>query len=230
MKLFKYGIVLKRITRQDIELVRLYRNAEEIQRFMHYREHITRKMQKKWFKQIDNIYNFYYLVYYYGEPIGLFNEKNINWEERTSETGLMLWDARYVDTQVPLMISLMLSEVGFYVMQGKRSYVEVLSCNRKAAQYAINLGYRICEGQEGKELQRYELTRELFEQKGARLLDKLNCIYKSTNKFSMLLEPNDYKKGIAQHLENVIKDSPFPIERKEDVQGVWFSFAEENKI
>jgi hypothetical protein len=224
MKLFKYGIVLKRITKHDIELVREYRNAEQIKQFMHYREHITRKMQKKWFRSIDNIYNFYYLVNYCGEPIGLFNEKNINWEERTSETGLMIWDMRYIDTQVPLMISLMLSEVGFYVLRGKKTYVSVLQENKKAAQYVLSLGYRLCEGEEDKELQRYELTPELFEQKGAKLLAKLNHVYKDSNRLYLLLEDHDYKSGIAQHLVDVLADSPVILDCREDAQGVWFSF------
>jgi hypothetical protein len=42
----------------------------------------------------------------------------------------------------------------------------------------------------------------------------------------MLLEPHDYKTGIAQHLEKILENSPFRIEKKEDEQGVWFYFPE----
>jgi RimJ/RimL family protein N-acetyltransferase len=224
MKLFKYGIVLKRITKDDIELVRRCRNSEGIHQFMHYRGHITKKMQKRWFKSIDNIYNFFYLVYYCGEPIGMFNEKNINWEEHSSETGLIIWDERYIDTQVPLMISLLLSEVGFYIFHGEKAIIRILQDNKKAIQYALSFGYRLCEGEQDKELQKYELTKERFEQIGVRLLKAMNSLYKSSNTLYLLLEPNDYKIGIAQHLEKIISNELINAKRKEDDQGVWYCY------
>jgi hypothetical protein len=225
MKLFKYEIMLKRITADDIELVRRWRNSDCVSKHMHFRGIISKEQQKRWFRSIDNINNFYYLIYYKEEPIGLYNDKNINWDERTSETGLFIWDDRYIDTHIPLMASLILSEMGFYIFEGKKSYVSVMESNKKSRDYTLNFGYKLCSGEEGKELQKYELTREQFEIKGERLIKAMNRLFPGKSVLHMLLEPDDYKNGIAQHLENILNNVPFKVQRKEDEHGVWYSYG-----
>lgn len=224
MKLFKYGLVLKRIGPEDIELVREKRNSQHIREAMYYRDYITEEEQKAWFIRINNINNFYYLIIYRDEAIGLFNEKNINWEERTSETGLFIWDERYLDTHIPLMASLMLSEMGFYVFGGKASYVSVLRDNHKALSYIRSFGYVRCEGQEENELQRFVLTREAFEAGGSRLLRAMERLYPSEKVLAMLLEPKDYENGTGQALEDAFGRSVLKVRRAEDERGKWFYY------
>jgi UDP-4-amino-4,6-dideoxy-N-acetyl-beta-L-altrosamine N-acetyltransferase len=224
MKLYKYDVVLKRIIEDDIELVRNWRNSVCIRQYMQFREHITKKQQKQWFNSINNINNFYYLIYYKDEPIGLFNEKNIDWKERTSETGLFIWDERYIDTHIPLMASLMLSQMGFEVFEGKKSFVSVLKSNEKARNYVLNFGYTLLAGEENKDFQRFELTRENFEKKGGKLLKAMDRLHPDKSVLYMLLESNDYKIGIAQHLEKAFEAAPVKVNRKEDEKGIWYYY------
>ncbi|MDD3744697.1 MAG: hypothetical protein PHX54_13825, partial [Lentimicrobiaceae bacterium] len=90
MKLFRYGIVLERLTYNDIELVRGWRNADRVRLNMAYQKHIEPHEQIAWFKSINNAFNNYLIINYKGEKIGLLNDKNIHWEERTSESGLFI--------------------------------------------------------------------------------------------------------------------------------------------
>ena len=73
MKISKYGIDLVRLTEEDIEMLRQWRNSPQIQQFMEYREEITAEMQKKWFDSINNVNNFYFIIHFEGQKIGLIN-------------------------------------------------------------------------------------------------------------------------------------------------------------
>lgn len=211
MKFEKYGITLRRITNGDLELLRTWRNSEAIQRHMNYREHITKQMQNKWFHSIDNFSNFYYIIEYNDDKVGLFNEKDIDWENHTSETGLFIADQRYLDTQIPILASLCFSEIGFTVLRGERSYIRILKDNHKAIEYSLNFGYKLCEGQENLEHQKYVLTRESFLEKGGKLLIAANKVYKEKSTLLLYLEKHDYKSGLAQFVENKIDNSPVNI-------------------
>ncbi len=100
----KGNLSLIRLTENDIELVRRWRNCEEIQQFMEYRQHISPKMQLKWFRSVDNINNLYSIVRYKGEKIGLCNGKNIDWKKGSMEGGIFTWDKKYQNTPVPVII------------------------------------------------------------------------------------------------------------------------------
>ncbi|MEI6060482.1 MAG: GNAT family N-acetyltransferase [Bacteroidota bacterium] len=212
MKICKYGITLNRLRQEDLELVRQKRNSEEVSRFMEFREEITPEMQQKWFESINNFENFYYIIEYKGQKIGLLNDKNMDWKARTSESGLFLWDESYINTLVPVLASLCLLELGFYYLEWKTSFIHVLRDNPKAIEYVSSLGYTLAEGQENADNQLYYLTPEFFETKGKKIR-KAALAYKDEELY-MLLEPFDYESGIAQQIENYIADAGIYLYRK----------------
>ena len=124
-------------------MVRKYRNAAEVKNFMQFRKHITRRMQKKWFKSIDNDLNYYFIIIYEGKKIGLINIKNIIWDSETDipESGLFLWDWNYIDSPAPLLASIVLSEIGYGFLGGDKSKIKILKTNIKAIDFNKNLGY-----------------------------------------------------------------------------------------
>ncbi len=208
MRFVKYGITLRRIVEEDIELIRQWRNSKPIQQHMHFRDHITKQMQKKWFKSIDNINNFYYIIEYKGNKVGLFNEKNIDWNERTSETGLFIADEKFINSPIPILASLCLSEIGFNIIQGEKTFIHIIKNNYKAIEYSLAFGYVLTKNQEKEELQQYVLTKESFEKKGNKLLNAANKAYKNNSTLYLFLEKHDYQTGIAQFLEQLIERSP----------------------
>jgi len=58
----EYGVKLKPLTTNDLELIRRWRNDQKIARFMEFRDYITKDMQIKWFEKISNRHNYYYLT------------------------------------------------------------------------------------------------------------------------------------------------------------------------
>lgn len=215
MKICKYGITLNRLRQEDIEFVREKRNSEEVRRFMEFRKEITPEMQQEWFDSINNFENFYYIVEYKGVKIGLLNDKNMDWEARTSESGLFLWDDSYINTIVPVLASLCLLDVGFYYLDWNTSYIKVLRGNQQAIEYVSSLGYELSDNQENVENQVYFLTRKLFETKGKKIQQAARAFLDETSgEGYLLLEPFDYESGIAQKIENYFQESGIYLHRK----------------
>ena len=83
-----YGIILKRLTEDKIELVRHWRNHPKIQQYMEYKEYITEAMQRDWFNHINNDSNYYFVIQYKEKEIGLINIKDIDFTRWDSGTGV----------------------------------------------------------------------------------------------------------------------------------------------
>ena len=82
MKISNYDVSLELLTENKIEMVRQWRNDPKIQQYMEYRETITPEMQKKWFDKLNNGKdNFYFIIQYKGEDIGLINVKDIAYKK-----------------------------------------------------------------------------------------------------------------------------------------------------
>ncbi|KAF5068037.1 hypothetical protein DSECCO2_247370 [anaerobic digester metagenome] len=222
MKLFKYGITLERLKEADIELVRQWRNSDPVRLNMAYREIISPGQQLDWFRSVNNLENNYLMICYKGEKIGLLNDKNVDWEARTSESGLFLGRTEFYATYVPYLVSVAGIETTFYFLNWNKQFAHILRGNTRAISYNTQLGYRLCPGQEDAENQRYELTREGFEQTAGRIRKAVRRLAGDELKTALLLEPEDYQSGLALRYESLLAAYPLPLRRDEDAAGVWY--------
>lgn len=223
MKLFKYGITLERLKEADIELVRQWRNSDPVRLNMEYRQLISPEQQRAWFSTINNPENNYMLIHYKGEKIGLLNDKNIDWQARTSESGIFLGKPEYHSSYVPYLVSVAGIESTFCYLDWNRQYAHILKGNKNAIQFNLQLGYRLCEGQENEENQQYELTREWFEQTAGKIRKAVRRLAGNEHKVRFLLEPEDYLSGFAPKLEAQLKNSPYPLIRVETAEGTFYN-------
>ncbi len=222
MKLFKYGISLNRLKEGDIELVRKWRNSRKINQFMEYREEITPEMQKKWFKSVNNNENFYFIIEYKGEKIGLINTSKANYEEGHSEGGIFLWEDKYYESFVPVWASLLLLETSIFVLQAKRSYIKTLKDNERAKKLNTHLGYRLMPGQEDVNNQMYEMTRESFMNKAPKLIRAATVLAENDNKKHIIYFDNeDIDSGLADFMESKMDKSSIE-SIKESSDGRYF--------
>lgn len=158
-----YGIQLVQLSREDLELVRVKRNAGPIRARMQYREEITPEMQVKWFEQINNESNNFYVIVTNGEKVGLINGSEVDWEKRvTGNGGIFIWEEKYWDSVVPTAASILLTDLTFLVGL-ERVHIKVLRDNPKAIGYNTRLGFRLIEGQADEQNQVYELTEHDYE-------------------------------------------------------------------
>ncbi|MBK7214383.1 MAG: GNAT family N-acetyltransferase [Bacteroidales bacterium] len=216
----KYGLVLRRLQLEDIELVRQMRNSEAIRQVMQFREEISPEMQLKWFESVNNFENYYYIVEYEGRKVALINDKNMNWQERTSESGLFFWDKDLISTFIPILASLVLLDMGFYYLDWRISYVHVMRDNPAAIVYTKQIGYQLADGQENEENQLYFLTKENFEKQGRNIRRAARAFEDSKDSQGyLLLEPQDYQSGLAQRIEGYFRDASIVLEYTDIPEG-----------
>jgi RimJ/RimL family protein N-acetyltransferase len=213
MYLQKFGITLRRLQKNDIELVRQKRNSEDISRFMMYREHITQEMQLNWFNTINNTNNFYFIIEYLGEKIGLVNDKNIDWNKKTSEGGLFIWEERFRNSMIPLLVSVCIIEMAFYVLNWEKSEVVVLKSNKQAIDYNLSLGF-IIQNAADSNIIKMVLTRENYEVKAKKLTEAALILNQGNSDMILTLEPQDFNSGLAIFIENLLEKSPVRLEQK----------------
>jgi UDP-4-amino-4,6-dideoxy-N-acetyl-beta-L-altrosamine N-acetyltransferase len=200
MKWTRYGITLSRIKEDEIELVRRWRNDPIVSKNMIYRGYITEEQQKKWFQSINNNSNSYYIIIYRDEKIGLINNKNIVTKDKSSEAGIFIWNDTY--DFAPLLASVLLCEIGFYIMKGGDSYAKVLKKNKRAKEYNTIIGYDIIENKPRSRYIKIKLTKENFKARTEKLRKTIMVNTNSNGELSLELEKHDYKSGLAQLMEN----------------------------
>jgi UDP-4-amino-4,6-dideoxy-N-acetyl-beta-L-altrosamine N-acetyltransferase len=207
MRISKYGISLIRLIEADLELVRKWRNDDEIRKFMNFRDYITKEMQLKWFESINTSDNFYYVIQYEGEKIGLVNDKNIDWNEKIAEGGLFIWDKRYINSTIPMKISLLMLELAYTLLGWNKTIVKVRKDNPRALKYNESLGYIVVEHNENSDYYTMELEKtRFFEnfQKINRLVnpDSLN------EPIILTFESIDKTNGTMDIVQKIIDDAP----------------------
>lgn len=218
MRILKYGITLNRLKEEDLETVRQGRNSEVVKQYMQYREEITVEQHKNWFRSINNIYNFYFIIEHHGKKIGLINSKNVDWEKKCSEAGIFIWDEKYWETPIPILASLLLAEGGFDFFKHTRSYAEIVRTNERAVNFIQSLGYFPVETPETAGAQKFALDKNSFDRAVAKILPLISVFSENPNA-KIILEKNDCENGVAElilrlyHLLPVDEQKKFEITR-----------------
>ena len=109
-----YEVKLVLLTQDKIEMVRQWRTDPKISQYMDFRGEITKEMQEKWFSNLNNgIDNFYWLIVYKDEEIGLINIKDVDYQNKTGETGVFIYDDKYLNTDVAYRAHLVMFDFAF---------------------------------------------------------------------------------------------------------------------
>ncbi len=179
----QYGVTLRRVQLQDIELVRYWRNQSDVANYMEIRNYITAKNQLNWFESINNKLNYYFIIEYETKKVGLINSKNYDASLGFSEGGIFIWDKNYINSYVAIYSTLcLLNFIFFHLKISKVSMARILKNNPRAIQYNKQIGYKLMPNQDDVENQLYALTEEDYLINGTKL-----------NKAASLLNPNDSK-------------------------------------
>lgn len=160
MILSRYGVRLIKLEREHIELLRNWRNAEKISRFMEYREHISPEMQQRWFEGLSNERDFYFMIEYRGSLVGMIHTSGIDWEKGTGDAGLFIYEDKYLSTYTPVLASLCMVDLFFGILKLKKLYAKVMANNPVAESYNRNLGFKPLPCTPGNTFQMFELLRD----------------------------------------------------------------------
>ena len=113
MEISNYGVTLRRLTEDKIEMIRNWRNDPKIAQYMEYKEYISPEMQKKWFDKINNDNNYYFLIVVDNKEIGLINIRDIDYEKREGEGRIYIYDDEYLNSDISFRSVLLLFDFGF---------------------------------------------------------------------------------------------------------------------
>ncbi|MBL7779364.1 MAG: GNAT family N-acetyltransferase [Chitinophagales bacterium] len=141
MKISRYGITLELLTAQHTEMVRHWRNDKKIAKHMFYKGEITTAMQQEWFTSVNNEQNYFFLIQYNGNYVGLINMSSIDWESQTAYSGLFIYDDAYLGTDIPVSASLAMLDVFFLLLNIQTVFAKVKGDNAVAHQYNTMLGF-----------------------------------------------------------------------------------------
>ena len=202
MRVEKYGITLRRLTEEDIELVRFHRNSEFIRSKMFYQKIISEEEQKKWFTTINNDWNYYYLIDYKGKTVGMVHGTIESYDERTAHGGILIWDKTALNSPLPVIASICVNDLTFLIMEMKVTTAEVRSDNTIAIVYNKGLGYTIVDEivEEGKIIM--ELTKENYIQNAKKVREMVKKISKDPVDLSWddIEFPENMPVGLYQNL------------------------------
>ncbi len=186
LELEQYEVKLTRLTLADIELVRKWRNSNFVNSNMLLSKKITKKEQLAWFEQINNAYNYYFIIEFEGEKVGLINAKNFNPDFGFGEGGIFIGEPKFESSFAAVYASLCLLNFVFYGLDSiDRSRIRIRKDNERAIQYNKLLGYKIVSENPKEESVLLELTRTDYFSKGIKLNNaaQIFCEDKSTLKW-----------------------------------------------
>lgn len=164
-----YGVKLKRLTHDKIELLRQWRNDPKIQQYMIYRETITPEMQERWFQKINNDNNFYFIIEYEGNEVGCVNIKDVDYEKKCGETGTFIYDFNLHHTGVSYKAAMCLRDFAFDVLKLDMVYSHVLKNNLRSIRFLTKMGTVLQEEHIDDDYAKYILTQEAYKSAKSRL-------------------------------------------------------------
>ena len=127
-----YGVKLRRLTHDKIEMLRQWRNDPKIQQHMFYREYITPEMQERWFAKLDKKCNFYFIIEYEGKEVGCVNIKDINWETKTGEPGTFIYDDDCLNGDVSTRANFLFGDFLWHELKLEALLIETIRSNKRA--------------------------------------------------------------------------------------------------
>ncbi|MFT4536369.1 MAG: diamine N-acetyltransferase [Saprospiraceae bacterium] len=139
----KYGIELHRLTVEDIELVRAYRNSDAIRSKMFFQSEISASDQKKWFETINNEFSYYFIIHWKGKKVGLIHGEIQSLPEKTTKGGVFFWDADVLASYIPVCTSVIMADLTFILLDMQKSSAIVRDDNNIALMFNKSLGYQV---------------------------------------------------------------------------------------
>lgn len=198
----QYGLKYTRVTEQDLETLRYWRNQSYIRNTMQFKHYITPLMQKAWFQKINNKNNYYFIIQHAQKKIGLINCKDSS-ENKVAEGGIFIWDTSYWGSSIPAYASLTMLQAVFDVFKsGDSSIATVAVNNKKAIDFNLMLGYKITGKTPDETCYKLHLTKENYSLKTKKLIKAAALLYEGNSEFKLTAEINEKQ---TEEINNYLK-------------------------
>ncbi|MCB9191217.1 MAG: GNAT family N-acetyltransferase [Flavobacteriales bacterium] len=205
MRLSRYGIVLETLTSDHLEMVRLWRNQEFVRCNMQFKDLLSREDQEKWFSQLNQNRNLYWVIRTHDYPIGLIHIKELDDECTVGEAGIFIGEPSYLDMPQSILAILFMMEMAFLALGLKRLKAKIRSGNQHAISFNSKLGYQLEPGQpEG--FQYYTVNSDGFMGATEQLRKNAQKMYGTE---TVVVQVNDQNKLGKSLIDRLRKESYF---------------------
>jgi RimJ/RimL family protein N-acetyltransferase len=157
-----YGIILQPLNINTIQLVRNWRNQDQIRSQMEFQEVISPTEQLIWFQKLDKQANQYFVIQIDLKLVGLIHLKNIDLKNKIAEAGLFIGENTFVGTGISLGASILMLEYAFNNLGLITVQAKVKNNNTIAQQYNQLLGFKN-KNQLNDNFSIWELSKSEFE-------------------------------------------------------------------
>lgn len=157
----RYGVVLKPIQQDQIEMVRQWRNTARIRELMLQQEPISKGQQARWFKTMyQDPTQVYFLVYFKSQPIGVASLTAIDTRARECEPGMYIFEETYQGNIIPFSVAFALNDIAFEVLELARLHGKIFQSNQASLRFHKACGYQVTD--DAGELIRLTLTPQQY--------------------------------------------------------------------
>lgn len=143
----KFGIVLRRLVPEYLEAIRVWRNDPKVSQWLVFQGQIEPEQQRKWFDSLDETLNFYYVIEYQGQLIGLVNLKNYDAAAGSAEGGIFIGEEECQNGLLAVGALLAIYDFGFQALRLKEITAYVKINNSRALRLNQALGFRKVQNQ-----------------------------------------------------------------------------------
>ncbi len=145
----RYGIRLRPMGVNDLEQVREWRNAPHVRSEMAFQEVISPEMQTNWWGKLDLDRNFYWIIESEGQDVGVVHAKDIDWAQKSAETGIFIGERDYLQGFIPVLAVLAMMDGLFDVHGLDILKAKVKAGNPKILDFNRRLGYQVVSEVDG---------------------------------------------------------------------------------
>ncbi|HLU86690.1 MAG TPA: GNAT family N-acetyltransferase [Taishania sp.] len=166
-----FGLELKPLSLETLELVRNWRNDELVLQFMQFKHYISQEEQLNWFRTLNDAY--YFVIYEHETPLGLINIKKIDYEEFSGEAGLFIGNKTFKGTGVALGASVLLLDFAFDRLELRTVGATMHKQNKDAILYNKLLGFEYSKSVDDQ-FEFWSMSKEKYLQKRKQLVQLIN--------------------------------------------------------
>lgn len=170
----QYGLLFRRLVRDDIEMVRHWRNSPELRPYMHDTAEISAESQLKWFESVNNSRNFYFVIEHQSAPCGIVYLRNADYKFSKAEGGILIHNTALHNSPVAAAALLFMLDFGYFVLGLKSIYGHVLKSNTRAEANYRRLGFRLTGSDERSYFE--EATVDDYSPKAVKMRDALQSL------------------------------------------------------
>ena len=173
----KYGLQLQSLQTKDLELVRKWRNADNVRKYFEYQKIISGKEQIIWFNSLDLTHNIYFIIRYGATPCGVVSLKEIDWKVGQAEAGIFMASEDYVQVYIPVVAVILLMELSFSILGLKQLRAKIHEENISAIKFNRALGYQRVSRRQHSSFALYQVDDYQFQQSANTFISTLQKIY-----------------------------------------------------